>query len=640
MPDQNTIIKPLLPSPFPNEPEIWVCSKTGLRVPTGEDQNMEYRKDLLKRAERDPVLQRDLLAACKESRLFWTFAFAFTLWEIEVSAKTHGYVPAKTSLHPFIPFERQREWFHWAGNCFESGEDGLTHKSREMGASWLHVLFLHHMWLFRPGTQIREMSRVEDLVDSPISKSLFYKHDTINIYLPEWMRPPGVLRRGRENRTSMRIHNALNGTTIAGESTNRAALSGDRSAVVLLDEMAKMDNGDSIKRATAPVTACRLVNSTVDLPGSCYSRWKNSGTIKVFNLFAWDHPVKGKGRVVVKDEVTREHRITSPFIEHEIARNGRKEVDIEIYGLEGAVGDTFFENAELDKHATLYARPPKYRLHIELRDAIPNASVAKLIRRKDTKGIRLVRHREGELAVWAPLVKGRLTQANTYTLGIDLSKGQGGSGTTESVVSVRCDQTGEIVAKWASKTTPPYEMARTVAALALWVGGAAPKHLPFVSWECNGPGWDFGYVFVGQMRYPHYYRDETIGQVVTKKTNKFGWHSSRERKSLLLRAYEAQLREGKLINRDKQSLDQAKTYITYKNGKVGPAELVDKSQSDYLGHGDRTIADALTTLNKAKFRPRKVHADAPDGTWGARFNKWKAASSRKKNMWQHGFNFA
>lgn len=631
-------IKPELSTPFPTNRRWWTCPKTGLKVPMWEDENMQYRVELLRRAENDPILQRDLLAACKESVKFWINTFAYTLWEQEVNLKTNGNIPAKVALHPFILFERQDEWVDWIEDLFRRGKDGLTHKSRDMGASWLHTLFFHHLWLFRPNTQLREMSRVEDMVDSAVSKSLFYKHDLVNKYLPDWMRPPGVLVRGRDNRTSMRIHNELNGSTIAGESTNRSALSGDRCAALLLDEFAKVENGESIKRATAAVTPCRFVNSTVDLPGSCYSRWKNSGTISVFNLMAWDHPRKGIGRVVVQDPMTKEYRITSPFIEHEIKRNGWKEVAIEIYGIEGKAGDSFFDNSEFDKHAALYVQPPKQRLHIQLRDKIANASMAAYIRRKDTKCVFLSRRKDGELAVWVPLINGRPDQTKTYTLGVDLSRGQGGETASESVVSVRCDQTGEIIAKWASRTTPPYEAARVVAAIALWVGGAAPRHLPFVAWEMNGPGWDFGNVFVGTMRYPYYYRDETIGQVVTKQTNKYGWHSSRDRKNMLLRNYEAAIRENRIINRDQQSIDQAKSYITYPGGGVGPAELTDKTKADYLGHGDRCIADALTLLNKSKLKPKPVYVDAPEGTWEHRFLQWKR-SRRKQKGWQREFAF-
>ena len=633
------IVKPQLSSPFPSDRVSWTCPHTGLVVPVTDGGNREYREKLLHRAEKDPVLQRDLIAACTASPILFFNAFIWTLHEQEVSETTWGNVPAKVALHPWICWVRQEEMIDFIWDRFRSGEDGLIDKSRDLGASWLCAGFLHWLWLFRPNTQLREMSRVEDLVDSPISKSLFFKHDTINAYLPSWLCPPGVLRRGRDNRTSMRIHNVLNGSTIAGESTNKSAFTGDRAAIILLDEMSKMDNGESIMRSTAPVCPCRVVNSTVDLPGSAYSNWKNSGRIKVFPLMFWDSPSKGKGRFILQDDVTEDYRITSPFAEHEIARCGWKEVAKELYAMEGAVGDTFFTNTEIDAHAAMYARKPSTKLNISLRDKISNGEASKvLLRRRDLKAIRLTRDPKGELSVWVPLIKGRLDQTKTYTVGIDLSRGQGGETTTESVASIRCDQTGEIVAKWASKTSPPYDAARTIAALAVWVGGAAPRHLPFIVWEMNGPGWDFGNVLIKQMKYPFYYRDETIGQVVTKKTAKYGWHSSRERKNLLLREYERQLREGKVINRDQQSLDQTKTYITYPGGKVGPAELIDKSAADYLGHGDRTIADALTTLNKVKVKPRTNYSGAPEATWEHRFNKWKQELKRPKG-WQKPYSF-
>ena len=606
-----------------------------------EDENADWREKLLHKAAHDPVMQRDLLAECKTSALFWINAFAWTLWEMEVSAETHGYVTSPVALHPFITYERQDEMVGFLMDCYTKGHDGLIDKSRDMGASWLIALFIHWLWLFgRSNLQLREMSRVEDLVDSPISKSLFFKHDTVNTYLPEWMCPPGVLVRGRENRTSMVIRNALNGSMIAGESTNKSAFSGDRAALILLDEMAKMNNGESIKRSTAAVCPCRIVNSTVDMPGTCYSNWKNSGTIKVFSLMAWDHPKKGVGRFVLKDEVTSEYRITSPFIEHEIERNGRKEVDKEIYAVEGAVGDTFFTNTDLDKHAALYAREPaRYNIRLRNDEKLTNERVAWVIRTRDLPTVSLTRAGSGDLQVWAPLTNGRLDQSKSYIIGCDISKGQGGEGTSETVFSVKCKQTGEIVAKWASKNVPPYKAPRVFAALAVWIGGAQPQRLPLAIWEMNGPGWDFGSVLVNDLHYPFYYRSETVGQVGTKKTAKWGWHSSREKKPLLLRAYERAIIEGRIINRDRQSLDQAKTYIKYPKGGCGPAELSDKTKADYLGHGDRVIADALTVMDKEVMKPAKDgKADAAQGTWGARFQQWERGEKKPKG-WRQQFSF-
>jgi hypothetical protein len=631
-------VKPDLVTPFPSGRKTWKCNRTGLIVPMEDGVNREYREKLLHKAEKDTVLQQDLRAAIVESPLFFINTFVWTLHEQEVSEETWGNVPARVALHPWICFERQDELVEFLHKCFTEGHDGLVDKSRDMGCSWICAAFIHWLWLTRPNTQLRELSRVEDLVDSPISKSLFFKHDTLNAYLPDWLRPPGVSVRGRGNRTSMRIHNALNGSTIAGESTNSSAFSGDRAALILLDEFAKCQAGESIKRSTAAVCPCRIVNSTTDLPGSCYSNWKASGTIKVFGIYAWDHPVKGKKRFLVQDETTKGYRITSPFIEHEIERSGWKEVATEIYAQEGAVGDCFFTHSDLDLHASLYCRDPKERFNIKLREKIPNADVSKLFRARDLKAVSLTRAKDGELQVWAPLTSGRLDQSKSYIIGIDISKGQGGEGTSETVASVKCKQTGEIVAKWASRTTPPYDAARTVAALALWVGGGAPQRLPFVIHEKNGPGWDFTEVFIKQMGYSHYYRDESVGNVAEKKTDRIGFHTNRERKQLLLRAYERALKEGRIINRDRQSLDQAKTYITYPGGGCGPAELVDKDKAAYLGHGDRVMADALTVMDKEVMKPKPESDTAPSGTWGYRFSKWKS-SVKKSNGWQSPYSF-
>ncbi len=631
-------VKPELSTPFPTNRRTWKCEKTGLIVPMREEENILYREKLLYKAANDTVMQKDLLAACKQSPLLWINSFCWTLWEQEVDPITHRSVPARAALHPFLTYERQDEMIEFLTARFNAGEDALIDKSRQMGASWLCVLFLHHLWLFRPNTQIRELSRVEDLVDSPISKSLMFKHDMVNCFLPEWMVPPGVLVRGRENRTSMRIHNALNGSTIAGESTNRSALSGDQCAVLLLDEFSKVENGESIKRSTAAMTPCRIVNSTVDLPGSCYSNWKHSGTIKVFSLMAWDHPRKGAGRFIIQDEVTKEYRITSPWIENEIAENGWKEVAKEIYALEGQVGDTFFQHSELDKHAALYCREPKERFNIKLRDKVANADMPRLFKTRDLRVVQLTRAKDGELQVWVPLANGRLDQSKSYVIGIDISRGQGGEGTSETVASIKCKQTGEKVALWSSRTTNPYNAARAVAALCLWVGGGAPQRLPFAIWEMNGPGLDFGDTFIGEMQYPFYYRTETVGEVAPKKTRRWGFHSNRERKQLLLRAYERALIEGRFINHDKQSLDQAKTYIIYPSGGCGPAELADKDKADYLGHGDRVIGDALTVMDHDVMCPRPEQEAAPQGTWGARFSKWQR-SQRKVNSWQQCYNF-
>ena len=63
-------LKPELAIPFPNIPETWKCTRTGLIVPKHEIENINYRSQVLRDAEYDKGFQADLMAASAESRFF------------------------------------------------------------------------------------------------------------------------------------------------------------------------------------------------------------------------------------------------------------------------------------------------------------------------------------------------------------------------------------------------------------------------------------------------------------------------------------------------------------------------------------------------------------------------------------------
>jgi len=629
-------VQPKLAEPFPSGRKTWTCNKTGLIIPMEIEKNLEYREKILHKAEHDSAMQVDLLAACAESLLYFVNTFCWTKWEWEFDPILNKVVLAKQAHHPFVTFERQDEFFTWLEKRFEYGKDGLVDKSRRMGASWACVIYLHWLWLFRPNTEIREMSRSEVYVDSPISKSLFFKHDYINHWLPEWMRPPGVMVRGHNNRTSMRIYNELNGSTIAGESTTKHALSADRCAILLLDEFSKVDNGDEIRTATADVAPCRIVNSTVSGSGTAFSEWKHSGLIDVFSLMFWDHPTMGAGRFVLQDPVTKTFQISSTYAEHEKKRRSEKELAQELYAIDALAGDTFFSLKELNTHIALHARPPKASYNINLKRGVANDQLPQIIQRRDIGFYTISKPGKGKLDVWGELIEGRPDQNKTYIFGIDTSKGQGAS---ESVVSIKCKQTGEIIAKWRCRFTPPYEFARIIVALSLWCGGCAPQRLPYLKWENNGPGWDLGKLLVKDFRYPHYYRAKSVGTVIEKEGKKYGFQTSRESKELLLRAYEQALLQGRIINHDERGLEQAKKYIYYPNGGVGPATLQDKKLAERLLHGDIVIADALTTEDRDVAEPKGKKRETEYGQWGYRFEQWKKKNTKSKG-WREKYNFA
>ncbi len=630
----DTLLRPSLKTPFPDLQRYWKDPITGLVVPKELDENIQWRMNLLEKAENDPMLQQDLMTACSESLLFWINAFCWTFHQKEIDPASGVEIVPKMANAPFITWEIQDTLFKELLYRLKHPSSILIDKSRDMGASWCGIDFMHWVWLFIEDAQLLEMSRVEEYVDKPGNmKALFQKHDYINKWLPEWMVPPFTAP-GEKFRTKMHMLNSLNNACIDGESTNVNAGSGDRRRVQLLDEFAKVEKGSLIRSATTDVGPFRIVNSTPAGPGTEYAKWKKSGQIKVFQLPWWEHPEKGCGRTVYKNEHD-EWKITSPWYTEEAKRRSPKEMAREIDMKDVESGDLFFSLDTVKKHKVIFACPPKYRFHIHLDKRIADATVYKKIRSKDYSAVKLTKGSKGSLRVWCNLKMGRPDQTKTYVFGCDIGKGQGAS---NSVISVKCRETGEKIAEWRDANTPPHEMARVAVALCIWCGGRKPKSLPFVKWEKNGPGLDFGKQFVKVFKYPYCYYMDTTGDKVDKKMSKYGWHSSRDAKEELLTAYDRALAHGGYINHSEFGLDECESYIYYKGGGIGPACLVEENDSAKKTHGDVVIADALTIDSKEFGSTRHDGPGYPANSCGARR---KAAMQRKKNKprgWRSNFN--
>ena len=630
------ILKPKLKTPFPSGQRYWRCPKTGLEVPKHVDENIEWRAKLLINAENDPILQRDLMAACNESLLFWINAFCWTFHQFDTDPDTGRRMEAVRPHSPFITWEVQDDTCNVFEEHLKKSEDILVDKSRDMGASWLCVDFIHWEWLFDPNAQLLEMSRTEDYVDKAGNmKALFQKHDYINGWLPEWMLPPDIFQ-GQKNRTKMHMKNVVNGACIDGESTTQHAGSGDRRKILLLDEFAKVEKGSLMRSATRDVAQMRIINSTPAGPGTEYSHWKQGGQIKVVVLPFYEHPDKGKGRYVRQTE-TGGYEIRSPYLDYETTVRTVKEIAREILRQDVESGDMFFTVENVDKHKYLFAREPRERYHIHFVPHTPNDLINNFIRNRDLTKVSIKKGKKGPLRVWTTLMMGRPDQSKTYIFGIDIGKGQGAS---NSVISIKCKETGEKIAEWRDANTPPYDMARIAVALAIWCGGRKPRSLPFLKWEKNGPGLEFGKLIVREFRYPYFYTNVTPGKTVDKKEQKYGWHSSRDSKYELLSALDRALAHGGFINHSEFGLEEMKMYVHYKDGGIGPAYLIEENASAKKTHGDIVIADALTIDDKETGRVKHEGPKAPPGSCGYRKDKVlrakKAAKSDKS--WRHQFD--
>jgi len=589
------ILAPTLPTPFPVVAPLWVCPITGLQVPKDPIKNLQWRTEMLRRAETDLGLQSELCAASANSLLFWLNAFGWT-FRIQETDAAGIQRQARHSHLPMVTWAIQDRHLLAIEDAINVGYDLLTDKTRDMGASWNHIFVFHHQWLFKADRLFLEMSRVETDVDgSDNPRCLFVKHDYINKWLPEWMRP-------RVNRTRMHIVNKDNHSRIDGESSNKAAGSGDRRHAIMMDEFSKMENAEKIKAATADVSPCRLPNSTPWGPGTTYSTWRMSGQIKVFPLPWWEHPEKGLNRYVKQDETSGKWQVRSPWYDLQCEKRTPKEMAQEVDMDHIGSGDTFFEAHIIEQHKVMFAKPPTTVRMLDFSKSVASAEVPQIIMQKDLKRL-ITGGNGGPLRLWGKLIDGRPDQTRDYVLGADISKGQGAS---NSVLSILCSQTREKIGEWADANTPPYDFARIAVAIALWVGGT--RGLPMLAWEANGPGWDFGRQVVHVYDYPLYYVDNTVGDATERKTKRYGWHSSTDKKELVLGEYRRALAQGDFINHSAEALDEAMLYVRFENGGVGPAALVEENADARKTHGDRVIADAvaLWALRDAPRNPRPV----------------------------------
>ncbi len=539
-------------------------------------------------------MQNDLRAACMASLLFWINAFGWTYKKMEYG--DYGDRRCGNPNVPYITWPIQDEHLMALHSAISEGTSLLTDKSRDMGASWDHIAAIHWFWMFFEDRQFLELSHKEEAVDSPGQKgedaqsdisTMFGKHDYLHLWQPAWLRP-------RRSRSSRHMVNSDTRSRIDGESANKNAGTAARKDAVLIDEMAKMEFGEQIKRSLMSVAPCLLPNSTPNGAGTAYSKWRKSGSIKVFVLPWWEHPEKGLGRYIEEQDHGAPPKVVSPWYKQKCTEMTPNEIAIELDMDHVGSGAIFFESPVLLKHKAFYGRPPLKQVTLGMKPRVPNADIQGILRRHQREHIFITPSSKGSLSYWCELIDGRPDQTKTYGLGVDISKGQKAS---NSVASVVCVQSREKIAELALATEAPHEFVRTVAALALWVGGASSTHLPMVAFEANGdPGLVFGKMLIEEFGYPHYYKDRGIGKTSATKTARYGWWSDPAKKAALLGMYRRALAQGGIINRSVIALEEAELYVYYAGGGIGPATLEVENESAKKTHGDRVIADALALL--------------------------------------------
>jgi hypothetical protein len=491
-------------------------------------------------------------------------------------------VPSSQADRQFVSWPVQDEVSSQIFIAIDQGHDLIIDKSRDMGATWLICAAFHWLWLFQPHTMLLEVSRKEDLVDGT-SGALFQKHDYLNSWLPEWMRP-------RIDRARLRLRNLDNNSVIEGESTNQDVARGSRFKAVLVDEAAAIDNLDGVLRATDQATHCRIFNSTARGP-SKFAELRASGKITVAILPFWRHPEKGAGAWQVTDANGKVYW-TCKAREKDLASKTPREV-AENWDMDhGSAGARFFDLSVLNRQKATYAREPDLTGHVVYQPENPVGMLRVSVANRKMEDFHFEPcdplDKRPHLKLWCDLRHGRPDQDHPYALGIDVSQGVGGS---FSAISVFDRQTGWKVGEYLDSTISPDDLAELAAGIGIWFGGPRDK-CALICAERNGPGQRFMDT-LERLGYPSIYRHTPSGKTSDKASKVLGWHSSRDEKEAKLGQYANALARDDFRNPSSFSLDQCGRYVYLKSGAVGPGELEAIDGAARAVHGDVVVADML-----------------------------------------------
>lgn len=256
------------------------------------DEVAEYRKRLRRACARDQDAQQDELKLCANSVAYWA-----AMWvHVEESRHLRGRAKGRLGRIAIAPYWYQVSMWDWMDKIIfddDWPDDGFISKSRTTGVSWGGVIHTQHGWLFKYPFDVIYTSRVEDLVDKPLSKtSLFYKFDYIQSLLPAFMAPRQV---PKVNRQHLLIQNDWNGNVVEGWSATKQSGVGGRGTYCWMDELARAKYARAMHEAmhgTAEhIVACST--ETREVSDEWEQLWhaaRDEDSRSVFELEYWYKP--------------------------------------------------------------------------------------------------------------------------------------------------------------------------------------------------------------------------------------------------------------------------------------------------------------------------------------------------------------
>ncbi|MBU2060063.1 MAG: hypothetical protein KKB38_20325 [Gammaproteobacteria bacterium] len=192
----------------------------------------------------------------------------------------------------FLTYPFQDDYLLRLEESYNNNKDFLTIKSRDMGVSWMILVWAVWHWLFDSSFNMLIGSRKEDLVDNFQLDSLFGKIDYCVRRLPKYLLPKDF--EVKKHRTFCKLINPERENSIQGESANLEFSRQGRYSCCMLDEFAFWQFAESVWTATADSSPVRIVVSTPCGKNNKFYDLSKTETINKVSLHWSLHPYKTK----------------------------------------------------------------------------------------------------------------------------------------------------------------------------------------------------------------------------------------------------------------------------------------------------------------------------------------------------------
>lgn len=560
---------------------------------------------------------------------------------------------------PFIPWEHQIPIIQAIDENLGYSDIAIN-KSRGEGASWIGVLFGSHTWLFKPDSAVGFVSKDEKTGDTPgdISSLMGKVEFLLNRALPRWMAGD----RDKDWKRSIQDHtikNLRNNSIITSYAATGDVASGGRTTWFLCDELSKWiaPKDEEAMASTEPVTDSRLIVSTPKGASGAYYDIINGDDGELVRLtLAWENnPTRNRGLyTMVRGRPVAVDPVNNPLLPaydpptREVmdrwARLRKKGFNID-KGVRSEWFDIRCDRAKMTPRiiAQEYERDfggSSYKIFAEEVMSAVEESCQTPVRRgaihynPETLAPDFETRDDGSVKLWVPINEAGFPPKGDYVCGVDVSSGQGGDYTSNSVIVILDMATRQQVLEYATNIVRPDDFADECIAISKMF------HNAYLAWEHMGPGTAFGTQVLNR-KYPYLFKRSVEWKKGRKKTKEYGYVMVGDRlRESFFSEIATCIRQECWQIRSEDLKAELPQYVRV-DGKIvhQKARSSDDDATKGQAHGDRVIALGVA-FQAAKDRPsgggveiEKPPQDPDYGTFGWRMAERERELRRGNSLW-------